>query len=80
MMPVQAMTQQATRHARCVYVGGFPLIANEQTIATYFSRVMAAIGGNTAGPGDAVVNVYINHEKKYAFVEMRTAEDYSRNT
>eukprot|EP01018_Ginkgo_biloba_P026379 Gb_16437 [translate_table: standard] len=76
-MPVQAMTQQATRHARRVYVGGLPPLANEQTIATFFSQVMAAIGGNTAGPGDAVVNVYINHEKKFAFVEMRTVEEAS---
>ncbi|KAJ7545006.1 hypothetical protein O6H91_09G102600 [Diphasiastrum complanatum] len=77
VMPAQAMTQQATRHARRVYVGGLPPLANEQTIATYFSQVMAAIGGNTAGPGDAVVNVYINHEKKFAFVEMRTVEEAS---
>lgn len=76
-MPMQAMTQQATRHARRVYVGGLPPLANEQTIATFFSQVMAAIGGNTAGPGDAVVNVYINHEKKFAFVEMRTVEEAS---
>ncbi|KAJ4976791.1 hypothetical protein NE237_001897 [Protea cynaroides] len=76
-LPVQAMTQQATRHARRVYVGGLPPMANEQTIATYFSQVMASIGGNTAGPGDAVVNVYINHEKKFAFVEMRTVEEAS---
>ncbi|KAI4386747.1 hypothetical protein MLD38_004654 [Melastoma candidum] len=58
IMPVQAMTQQATRHARRV-------------------QVMAAIGGNTAGPGDAVVNVYIIHEKKFAFVEMRSVEEAS---
>eukprot|EP00268_Persea_americana_P005537 TRINITY_DN11876_c0_g1_i1.p1 TRINITY_DN11876_c0_g1~~TRINITY_DN11876_c0_g1_i1.p1 ORF type:complete len:558 (-),score=113.80 TRINITY_DN11876_c0_g1_i1:252-1925(-) len=77
LMPAQAMTQQATRHARRVYVGGLPPMANEQTIATFFSRVMLAIGGNTAGPGDAVVNVYINHEKKFAFVEMRTVEEAS---
>ncbi|KAM7264976.1 hypothetical protein ACFE04_002659 [Oxalis oulophora] len=51
VMPVQAMTQQATRHARRVYVGGLPPTANEQSVATYFSHVMAAIGGNTAGPG-----------------------------
>ena len=38
---------------------------------------MAAIGGNTAGPGDAVLNVYINHDKKFAFVEMRSVEDAS---
>ncbi|KAA8540779.1 hypothetical protein F0562_024302 [Nyssa sinensis] len=38
---------------------------------------MSVIGGNTAGPGDAVVNVYINHEKKFAFVEMRSVEEAS---
>ncbi|XP_041990562.1 splicing factor U2af large subunit B-like [Salvia splendens] len=77
VMPVQAMTQQATRHARRVYVGGLPPTANEQSVATFFSHVMSAIGGNTAGPGDAVVNVYINHEKKFAFVEMRSVEEAS---
>ncbi|CAA7399424.1 unnamed protein product [Spirodela intermedia] len=77
VMPVQAMTQQATRHARRVYVGGLPPTANEQSVATFFSQVMAVIGGNTAGPGDAVVNVYINHEKKFAFVEMRSVEEAS---
>ncbi|KAL0299420.1 UNVERIFIED_CONTAM: Splicing factor U2af large subunit B [Sesamum radiatum] len=51
--------------------------ANEQSVATFFSHVMSAIGGNTAGPGDAVVNVYINHEKKFAFVEMRSVEEAS---
>ncbi|KAE7999900.1 hypothetical protein FH972_004284 [Carpinus fangiana] len=54
VMPVQAMTQQATRHARRVYVGGLPPTANEQSVATFFSHVMAAIGGNTAGPGISV--------------------------
>ncbi|KAG6778727.1 hypothetical protein POTOM_015071 [Populus tomentosa] len=77
LMPAQAMTQQATRHARRVYVGGLPPLANEQTIAAFFSHIMASIGGNAAGPGDAVVNVYINHEKKFAFVEMRTVEEAS---
>lgn len=75
-----------------------------QSVATFFSHVMHAIGGNTAGPGmfmfslkmwmyasilpyrylilivlagDAVVNVYINHEKKFAFVEMRSVEEAS---
>ncbi|XP_062197411.1 splicing factor U2af large subunit B isoform X2 [Phragmites australis] len=73
----QAMTQQATRHARRVYVGGLPPSANEQSVAVYFNQVMAAIGGNTAGPGDAVLNVYINHDKKFAFVEMRSVEEAS---
>ncbi|XP_050878614.1 splicing factor U2af large subunit B isoform X4 [Lathyrus oleraceus] len=68
---------QATRHARRVYVGGLPPFANEQAIASFFSHVMIAIGGNSAGSGDSVVNVYINHEKKFAFVEMRTVEEAS---
>ncbi|GJV09396.1 splicing factor U2af large subunit B-like protein isoform X3 [Tanacetum coccineum] len=66
---------QATRHARRIYFGELSPTANEQSVATYFSHVMSAIGGNTAGPGDAVVNVYINHEKKFAFVEMRYVEE-----
>ncbi|XP_040384821.1 splicing factor U2af large subunit A isoform X2 [Oryza brachyantha] len=73
----QAMTQQATRHARRVYVGGLPPTANEHTVAVFFNQVMAAIGGNTSGPGDAVLNVYINHDKKFAFVEMRSVEEAS---
>ncbi|XP_074591495.1 splicing factor U2af large subunit A-like [Curcuma longa] len=77
LMPAQAVAQQATRHARRIYVGGLPPMANEQTIATFFSHIMSAIGGNSAGPGDAVVNVYINHEKKFAFVEMRSVEEAS---
>jgi splicing factor U2AF subunit len=48
-----------------------------QTVAIFFNGVMAAIGGNTAGPGDAVLNVYINHDKKFAFVEMRSVEEAS---
>ncbi|XP_058081523.1 splicing factor U2af large subunit A-like isoform X2 [Magnolia sinica] len=38
---------------------------------------MSAIGGNSAGPGNAVVNVYIKHEKKFAFVDMRNVEEVS---
>ncbi|KAH9571430.1 hypothetical protein CY35_02G094100 [Sphagnum magellanicum] len=76
MFPFAGGTQ-ATRHARRVYVGGLPPMANEQSVATFFSQVMAAVGANTAGPGDAVVNVYINQEKRFAFVEMRTVEEAS---
>lgn len=39
---------------------------------TFFSNALAAVGGTTAGPGMCVVNVYVNYEKKFAFVEMRT--------
>jgi splicing factor U2AF subunit len=74
-----AMSQQATRHARRIYVGGLPPQANEQNIQTFFSNALAAVGGTTAGPGMCVVNVYINYEKKFAFVEMRTGGEAARD-
>ncbi len=55
MVPgVQPPSQQATRHARRVYVGGLPPTGNEQNIATFFSNALAAIGGTTAGPGKPI--------------------------
>ncbi|KAK8653791.1 hypothetical protein V6N13_127775 [Hibiscus sabdariffa] len=74
-LPLMPMTHQATRHACRVFVGGVSPNANEQSVATYFNQVMAEISGNTAGPGDAVVNVYINPGKRFAFVEMRSVEE-----
>lgn len=52
-------------------------MANEQTVAAFFNNAMILIGGNSAGSGDCVVYVYINAEKKFAFVEMRTVEEAS---
>lgn len=68
--------QQATRHARRIYAGGLPTI-NEDDIASFFSNALAAVGGTTAGPGPCVVNVYINAEKRFAFIELRTVEEAS---
>ncbi|OEL29679.1 Splicing factor U2af large subunit B [Dichanthelium oligosanthes] len=76
-VPTYFFTSQVTRHARRVYVGGFPPSANEQTVATFFNQSMAAVGGNTGGPGDAVLNVYMNHERRFALVEMRLVEEAS---
>jgi len=50
-MVAAAPSQQATRHARRIYVGGLPPTSNEQNIATFFSNALAAVGGTTAGPG-----------------------------
>ncbi|KAG2564146.1 hypothetical protein PVAP13_8KG388700 [Panicum virgatum] len=66
-----------TRYARRVSVGGLPPSANEQTVAIFFNQAMAAIGGNTAGPGDAVVDVDMNHDRGFALVEMRLTEEAS---
>ncbi|KAI8473510.1 MAG: hypothetical protein J3K34DRAFT_451352 [Monoraphidium minutum] len=74
-----AAPQQATRFARRIYVGGLPPTSSEQGVTAFFTHALAAIGGNTAGPGSAVLNVYHNKEKNFAFVEFRTVEETSNS-
>ena len=57
-MVAAAPSQQATRHARRIYVGGLPPTANEQNIATFFSNALAAVGGTTAGPGISCTQIF----------------------
>ncbi|CAI9109371.1 OLC1v1009182C1 [Oldenlandia corymbosa var. corymbosa] len=81
-LPVQVPVQnflplQATRHTRRVYIGGLPASATDASVAAFCSHVMSAVGRNNTGTGEAVVNVYINNEKKFAFVEMRSVEKAS---
>lgn len=71
-MPGLQASQQATRHARRVYCGGLPPTATEHSLGAFLSHALVAIGGNVAGTGNAVLNVYHNREKSFAFVEMRT--------
>lgn len=73
---------QATRHARRVYVGGFPPNVSEIRIADFFNNALMAVGGiaaetQTDGNANPVVNVYMNHEKHFAFVEFRNVEETS---
>lgn len=72
---------QATRHARRVYVGGFPPNVSEVRVADFFNNALMAVGGiaetQTEGNANPVVNVYMNHEKHFAFVEFRNAEETS---
>lgn len=43
----------------------------------YHIKLINSYVGHLSSIGDAVVNVYINHEKKFAFVEMRSVEEAS---
>jgi hypothetical protein len=38
---------------------------------------MSCFAGAAGGVGNAVVNVYINYEKKFAFVEVRSPASFS---
>ena len=71
------VTMQATRHARRIYVGGVPLQTNETQLSTFFNNALIAINGTNGDDGAPVVNVYINQEKKFSFVEFRSVEEAS---
>ena len=71
-----AITAQTTRHARRIYLGGCPTMANEQELSSFFNDALVAVGGTTSEEAP-VVNVYINLEKKFAFVEFRSVEECS---
>ena len=68
-----APTQQ-TRHARRVYVGGLEAVP-EQEIAELFTAIIRATM-ITPVPEEVspVLSVYINPERKFAFVEVATIE------
>lgn len=63
---------QQTRHARRLYVGGIGEVG-EQEITEFFNDVIdRALGERTEG--GAVASVYINRERHFAFVELRSIE------
>lgn len=63
---------QHTRHARRLYVGGIGEV-NETEITEFFNDVIDRALGERQ-EGGAVVSVYINRERHFAFVELRTIE------
>ncbi|CAE6507555.1 Splicing factor U2AF 65 kDa subunit [Rhizoctonia solani] len=63
------------RQSRRLYVGNITYEANENNLQEFFNRKMLEMKIGTGGAGDPVIGVQINHEKSYAFVEFRSAED-----
>ena len=76
MLQQASATQQATRHARRIYLGGLPPTVDDVRLGILFNQALTSVGGLSA-PGDPVVNVFINQEKKFAFVEFRSVEETS---
>ncbi|KAL3673425.1 hypothetical protein V7S43_001137 [Phytophthora oleae] len=68
---LSGQTQQ-TRHARRLYVGGIGEIAEPEITAFFNDVIDRALGEKQEG--GSVVSVYINRERHFAFVELRTIE------
>jgi splicing factor U2AF subunit len=57
-----------------LYVGGLPEDAQEVDIQQFFNGHMFRINPSAA-PGDVVLSIYLNREKKFGFVEFRSIEE-----
>lgn len=66
-----SVAMQQTRHARRVYVGNLGNVV-EEDLKQFFNGVFLVCEVHVEG--GAVLSVYVNHERKYAFVEFRTIE------
>ncbi|KAF9191538.1 U2 small nuclear RNA auxiliary factor 2 [Haplosporangium sp. Z 11] len=62
------------RQQRRLYCGNLPLGINEDVLADFFNQTMMSMN-LTTGTGAPVINVHINYDKNYAFVEFRTPEE-----
>ena len=70
-----AARQQQTRHARRLYVGGIPPGTVEEELNSYFNNVIArATAPHVLEGGPPVVQIYINPDKCFAFVELTSIE------
>lgn len=64
-----------TRQARRLYVGNLPFGAQQEDLRDFFNKVMMEAQGAARNPGDSVLSVYINHQRRFAFAEFRTMEE-----
>jgi hypothetical protein len=71
-VPVQ--TFQQTRHARRIYIGGFPAeYAEEKALSQFLDDTIAKGLGEPVGYA-YVLSTYVNTVKCFAFVELRSME------
>ena len=62
-----------TRHARRLYIGNLPHPVNEPMIHDCFVHAIrtAWVDATTLPHEDPILSVYINHERRFAFVEFK---------
>lgn len=72
--PPSPAGQHATRHARRLYVGNLPLATTDVEVGDFFNRALIKAKG-VESEGSPVVSVYLNLEKRFAFIELRTLKE-----
>jgi len=63
---------QQTRHARRLYIGNLPPNVNDQELHDFFRKAIdQALKSGKNGDVDPILSVYINHERRFCFLEFR---------
>jgi RNA recognition motif. (a.k.a. RRM, RBD, or RNP domain) len=66
---------QQTRHARRLYIGHLPPNVTEEELHIFFRDAIGqALVHKPAEEEDPILSVYINHERRFCFLEFRTVE------
>ncbi|MES1903598.1 MAG: U2 small nuclear RNA auxiliary factor 2, partial [Paramarteilia canceri] len=61
--------------AKRLYVGNIPLSTDESDIIEFFDNMMQANSLKSAEPGSCVISSQLNHDKNFAFIEMRSVDE-----
>lgn len=70
-----AAVPQQTRHARRLYIGNLPPLVTEQDLHVFFrAAVQQALVEKLPEGEDPILSVYINHERRFCFLEFKTVE------
>jgi len=79
LVPLIAPVQnpQQTRQARRLYIGNIPAGITEQELMDFFNTAMVNLRpqGHPNTDTKPIMSVQINHEKSFAFIELRTITD-----
>jgi hypothetical protein len=62
---------QQSRHARRIYVGGFPPNYGDEEALKFFLNSVIAKGLGEPNDNSYVLSIYVNQKKCFAFVELR---------
>eukprot|EP00299_Pterocystis_sp_00344_P016865 c8464_g1_i1.p1 GENE.c8464_g1_i1~~c8464_g1_i1.p1 ORF type:complete len:471 (-),score=108.89 c8464_g1_i1:383-1762(-) len=76
LMSLLPPTAQQTRQARRLYVGNVPPGVSELALMDFFNKTMMDANA-TVMEGRPILNVEVNLEKNFAFMEFRTPEEAS---
>lgn len=72
---VPALGNWALRGSKKIYVGNLPEDTKEEQVSDFFNRALRASKGASSETEDPIVSVYLNLDKRFAFIETKTVSE-----